>query len=352
MLPVEALGAEVWERTTRPGPDKCLKHTGGKYLLCRELAERARWRDSRPRLLVDAYPLRTTSPLIYPDHSWRYAHPRSAPKCAARDLGHSACNRFRGSCFVPLLFVAQPLANQYNKSMLPTPSRVAIVTAASKGIGRTIATELSRRAWTPVILARSEEVGSIAAELGGVGVRGSVSVEEDLQRLVQTALQRYGRIDAVVNNTGHPAKGDPFELTDVEWDDGYDLILRSVIRLARAVMPTMVQQRSGVFVNVSSYAARKPEIERPVSSVFRAALSAWTRVHAEYGAAYGIRVNSVLPGFVDSYPIGPEIEATIPMKRVGRLEELAKTVAFLLSEDASYITGQNLLMDGGMVPTI
>jgi NAD(P)-dependent dehydrogenase (short-subunit alcohol dehydrogenase family) len=102
-------------------------------------------------------------------------------------------------------------------------------------------------------------------------------------------------------------------------------------------------------VNISSYAAKQPELARPVSSVFRAALSAWTRVHAEAGAPHNIRVNSILPGFVDSYPVDDKTLTTIPLGRIGRLEELAKAVAFLISDDASYITGQDLLMDGGMV---
>src|SRR5262249_52434452 len=130
------------------------------------------------------------------------------------------------------------------------------------------------------------------------------------------------------------------------------LILGSVIRLSRLVMPIMERQKRGAFLNISSYAAKKPELERPVSSVFRAALSAWTRVHAEAAAGFGIRVNSVLPGFVDSYPADQAIIDTVPLKRIGRLEELAKTVAFLLSDESSYITGQNILMDGGLVKAI
>jgi len=225
---------------------------------------------------------------------------------------------------------------------------VVLITAASQGIGRAIATHLAKT-WTVVLLARSESIEKIASDLGGLGVRGSVTEEADLKRLADTALERFGRIDAVINNTGHPAKGDPLTLGDAEWQQGYELILGSVIRLARLVMPIMIRQKRGAFVNISSYAAKQPDAIRPVSSVFRAALSAWTRVHAEAGAQHGIRVNSILPGFVDSYPVGQNIIETIPMKRIGRLEELAKAVAFLLSDDASYITGQNLLLDGGMV---
>ncbi len=225
---------------------------------------------------------------------------------------------------------------------------VVLITASSQGIGRAIATHLARN-WTVALLARSESIEKIGAELGGLGVRGSVTEEADLKRLVDTAVKRFGRVDAVVNNTGHPAKGDPLTLSDADWQHGYELILGSVIRLARLVMPVMIHQKHGAFVNISSYAAKQPDAVRPVSSVFRAALSAWTRVQAEAGAPHGIRVNSILPGFVDSYPAGQKVIETIPMGRIGRLEELAKTVAFLLSDDASYITGQNLLLDGGMV---
>ncbi len=225
---------------------------------------------------------------------------------------------------------------------------VVLITAASQGIGRAIATHLAKT-WTVVLLARSESIAKIGEELGGLGVRGSVTEEADLKRMVDAAMNRFGRIDGVVNNTGHPAKGDPLTLGDAEWQQGYELILGSVIRLARLVMPIMIRQKRGAFVNISSYAAKQPDAVRPVSSVFRAALSAWTKVHAEAGAPHGVRVNSILPGFVDSYPIGQKILETIPMGRIGGLEELAKAVAFLLSDDASYITGQNLLLDGGMV---
>lgn len=231
---------------------------------------------------------------------------------------------------------------------MPNDRPVVLITAASQGIGRAIATHLSKN-WTVVLLARSEAIEKIGSDLGGLGVRGSVTEEADLKRMVNAALEKFGRIDGVVNNTGHPAKGDPLGLSDADWQQGYELILGSVIRLARLVMPVMIRQKRGAFVNISSYAAKQPDAVRPVSSVFRAALSAWTRVQAEAGAPHGIRVNSILPGFVDSYPAGPKVIETIPMGRIGRLEELAKAVAFLLSDDASYITGQNLLLDGGMV---
>ncbi|MGO8758769.1 MAG: SDR family oxidoreductase [Terracidiphilus sp.] len=228
-------------------------------------------------------------------------------------------------------------------------TRVVLVTAASQGIGRAIATHLGGEGWKIVVLARSESVIGLGRDLGGIGVQGSVTETADLARMVQAALTTFGRIDGVVHNIGHPAKGELLSLSDEDWQGGFELILQSVIRLARLVTPVFMQQGHGSFVNISSYAAKKPELERPVSSVFRAALSAWTKVHAEYCAARGVRVNSILPGFVDSYPIDAQTTSAIPLGRIGRLEELAAAVAFLLSDQSSYITGQNILADGGLV---
>jgi NAD(P)-dependent dehydrogenase (short-subunit alcohol dehydrogenase family) len=226
--------------------------------------------------------------------------------------------------------------------------KVALVTAASQGIGAGIARHLASRGWSVALLARSGAVDTLARELGGIAVRGSITEADALEHLVTAAVARWGRIDGVVNNTGHPAKGDPLALTDADWENGYHLILESVFRLTRLTVPVMERQGAGAIVTISSYAAVRPDATRPVSSVFRAALSAWTRLMAERLAPH-IRVNALLPGFVDTHPVDPATVATIPLGRPARASEIATAAEFLLSDAGSYITGQNIVIDGGMV---
>ncbi|WP_186143152.1 SDR family oxidoreductase [Burkholderia gladioli] len=227
--------------------------------------------------------------------------------------------------------------------------KVALVTAAGKGMGAAIARELAAGGYRVALMSPSGSAVELAAELGGFGIAGSVTEDADIGRFVDETLARYGRIDAVVNNTGHPPKGDLLAIGDEQWHLGLDLVVLNVARVLRRVTPVFEKQGGGAAVNISSFAADAPEQAMPVSSALRAALSAFTKLYADRYASAGIRINSVLPGFIDSWPETPEIVARIPAGRFGKTEEIAKTVAFLLSNGAGYITGQNLRVDGGIV---
>jgi NAD(P)-dependent dehydrogenase (short-subunit alcohol dehydrogenase family) len=230
--------------------------------------------------------------------------------------------------------------------------RVAVVTAAGRGIGEACARTLTQDGFTPVLLSKSGAAVDVAEDLGGVGFQGSVTDPEDLSALVEAAEERFGRIDTVVNNTGHPATGDLLDISDEEWHDGLDLVLLNTVRMARLVTPTMVEQGGGAIVNVSTFSAFEPSETFPVSSVLRAGLGSFTKLFADQYAADGVRMNAVLPGFTDSYEVDAETRAEIPMGRPAKTDEIAAAVSYLVSPEASYVTGQNLRVDGGLTESV
>jgi NAD(P)-dependent dehydrogenase (short-subunit alcohol dehydrogenase family) len=178
-------------------------------------------------------------------------------------------------------------------------------------------------------------------------VRGSVADADDVARFSSEALQRYGRVDAVVCNTGHPPKGDLLDIPDSGWHEGLDLVLLNVVRLARHATPAL-RETGGSIVAVSSFGAREPSLSFPVSSALRSALSAFVRLHADRYGPDGVRINSILPGFVETYAIDDATRARIPLGRAAHVDEIAATVAWLVSDDARYVTGQNIAVDGGL----
>jgi len=226
--------------------------------------------------------------------------------------------------------------------------KVAVVTAASKGIGAGIARVLAAEGYRLVLFSRSDDVEALAKELGGAAVRGSVTDPKDLDRLVATAMDRYGRIDALVNNTGHPPKGDILGITDEEWYQGMEMVFLNVVRMARLVTPIMEKAGGGSIVNISTYMTFQPSLTYPVSSCLRAALANYVKLYTDQYGPKGIRMNNVLPGYIHArLPINPDTAATVPLRRYGTTAELGKTVAFLLSEAAAYVAGQNITVDGG-----
>jgi NAD(P)-dependent dehydrogenase (short-subunit alcohol dehydrogenase family) len=233
-----------------------------------------------------------------------------------------------------------------------TDRPVALVTAAGKGMGAACARMLAGRGYRVSLLARGDDVEALARELGGRATRGSVADAGDLERFVAATQDAWGRIDAVVNNTGHPAKGPLLELTDADWHTGLDLVLLNVVRMARLVTPAMRARGGGAIVNISTFAAYEPDARFPISATLRAALGSFCKVYADQQAAHGIRMNNVLPGFVDTKGVNDANLAAIPAQRYGSVDEIAATVAFLLSADAGYITGQNLRVDGGLTRSV
>lgn len=230
--------------------------------------------------------------------------------------------------------------------------KVAIVTAAGRGMGAAIARELASNGYQLGLLSNLGGADRLAAELGGVAVTGSLTDPAALSELVERTLGKFGRIDAVVNNTGHAAKGELLEITAEDWHSGLDLLLLNVVRMAQLVTPQMLTQKKGAWVNISTFAAFEPSLDFPVSSSLRAALGSFTKLYADRYAADGIRMNSVLPGYIDSYPLQPQLVERIPMGRYGAVGEIARTVSFLLSDAAAYITGQNIRVDGGLTASV
>jgi NAD(P)-dependent dehydrogenase (short-subunit alcohol dehydrogenase family) len=230
--------------------------------------------------------------------------------------------------------------------------KVAVITAAGKGVGAAIARELAADGYRVSLLSNSGGALELAKELGGIATTGSVTEPSDLAKLVDFTMETFGRIDAVVNNTGHPPKGELLEISDADWHLGLDMLILNVVRMARLVTPIFLKQGGGAIVNISTFSAFEPRLSFPVSSTLRSGLASFTKLYADRYGEFGIRINNVLPGYMDNYPMSEENIAKIPMKRYGKVQEIAKTIRFLLSDDAGYITGQNIRADGGITHSI
>ncbi|KPF55189.1 SDR family oxidoreductase [Rhizobium sp. AAP116] len=226
--------------------------------------------------------------------------------------------------------------------------KVAIVTAGGSGMGAAAARRLAADGFRVAILSSSGKGEALAAELGGFGITGSNQSPEDLARLVDGTMERYGRVDVLVNSAGHGPRAPILEITDEQWAKGMDVYLLNVIRPTRLVTPIMQSQKSGAIINISTAWAFEPSSMFPTSAVFRAGLASFTKLFADTYAGENIRMNNVLPGWIDSLPATEERRDGVPMKRYGTSEEIAATIAFLASDGAAYITGQNLKVDGGL----
>jgi len=231
-------------------------------------------------------------------------------------------------------------------------NKVAIVTAGGSGMGAAAARKLAHDGYHVAVLSSSGRGEALATELGGLGVTGSNQSNDALKRLVDLTLGRWGRIDVLVNSAGHGPRAPVLELTDEQWHTGMEVYLMNVIRPARLVTPAMVRQRGGVIINISTAWAFEPSKMFPTSAVFRSGLAAFTKLFADEYAAHNVRMNNVLPGWIDSLPATDERRQSVPMQRYGTSDEIAATIAFLASDGAGYITGQSIRVDGGLMRSV
>ena len=230
--------------------------------------------------------------------------------------------------------------------------KVALVTAGGSGMGAGAARKLAADGFQIAILSSSGKGEALANELGGLGVTGSNQNQADLERVVDATMARWGRIDALVNSAGHGPRAAILDISDADWHKGLEVYFLNVVRATRLVAPIMQKQRGGAIVNISTFAVFEPDPVFPTSAVFRAGLAAYTKLFADKYAPDNIRMNNVLPGFIDSLPEKEEFRSRIPMGRYGKTDEVSELIALLASDRAACITGQNIRIDGGITRSV
>jgi len=255
--------------------------------------------------------------------------------------------------------------------------RVALVAAASKGLGRATAEELAREGARVVICARGADAlmatrDQIVSDTGAEvhAVAADMAEVHGIELVAREALGRFGHVDILVNNAGGPPSG-PFERHPWSaWEDAVRLTLRSAVELTRLVLPGMRERRWGRVLNITSIAVKQPVDGLMLSNSIRSAVTGWARTLANEVARDGITVNCVLPGFtrtdrveslnaataaregIDVAEVQKRTEAQIPMRRLGEPREFGAMMAFLASDRASYVTAQSIAVDGGWIKTL
>ena len=238
------------------------------------------------------------------------------------------------------------------------------MTGASQGIGHAVAVALAKEGARVVLSARGEAELDKAVEAirlsGGeaFGVPADVSEPEDIEALLGRMTRRFGGADILVVNAGGPPAGTATDLDDDAWARGFELTLMSAVRLSRATLPHMRAQGWGRIINVTSLSVREPVLNLTLSNAFRAAVTGFAKTLSTEVVAAGVTVNNVAPGYTATERLEELFEdegakdkliQSIPAKRFATPEEIAAAVAFLASAGAAYITGQTLLVDGGVV---
>ena len=233
-----------------------------------------------------------------------------------------------------------------------TVQKVALIVAGGSGMGAGAARQLANDGFKVAIMSSSGKGMVLAEELGGIGYTGSNLVPADIEAFVSLSAKTYGRIDVLVNSAGHGPRAPILELTDEQWHLGMEVYFLNAVRAARLVTPYMEKQGGGTIINITTFATFEPDPLFPTSGVFRAGLASFTKLFADKYAAQNIRMNNVLPGFIDSLPETEDRRARIPMGRYGKTEEVSSLIGYLASDNAAYITGQNFRIDGGITRSV
>jgi 3-oxoacyl-[acyl-carrier protein] reductase len=254
---------------------------------------------------------------------------------------------------------------------LALAGRVAIVGGSSKGIGLAAARSLAREGALVTMVARhGDDLEQAAAAIGpeaALAVVGDLSAPEDIQRVFDATMERWGHVDIVVNNLGGPPPGKLLDFDDAQWQSAFDLSFSSAMRMNRLVLPGMRERKHGRIIAVLSKTIKEPEDGLGLSTVARTALSAYSKLLAQEVAAEGITVNNVLPGSVATGRLQSVIAiqaksndrtieqqetfrlASVPAGRFGEPEEVGDLIAFLASDRAGFVTAQNIAADGGQI---
>lgn len=230
--------------------------------------------------------------------------------------------------------------------------KVAIFLASGSGMGADAAKHLANKGFDIGIMSSSGKGEKLAKSLNGVGFTGSNLSNKDIKSFIDKIMNKWNRIDVLVNSAGHGPKGEILNISDQEWHEGMEIYFLNVVRALRVITPIMVKQNQGSIINISTFATFEPEVSFPTSGVFRAGLSSFTKLYSNEYAKNNIRINNILPGFINSLPEKQEFKKRIPLKRYGLVSEISAVIELLATDGGAYITGQNIRVDGGITKSI